>query len=138
MDRERRRRPSHKLIVPKTVGVYGLRETIQAMEARGTAAKDLSLLMERVGRIVATGAKGLARRNSGTMANNIRPSRTKTKAVVRAGSARVPYAGVQHFGWAARNITPNPYLYEALDDRRTAVLDAFNREVAQITKGTKK
>ena len=54
--------------------------------------------------------------------------------MVRAGFARVPYAGPIHFGWRKRNIQPQPFLYEALDKRRNEVFDRYNKEVRNILK----
>ena len=69
------------------------------------------------------------------MAGSIRPGRVKTRAVIRAGRAGVPYAGVQHYGWAARNIKPNPYLTDALATRQAAVLAELDAGLARLING---
>lgn len=104
------------------------------MERRGAAARDLSALMGRVGDVVAIAARPLARRKSGRMAGSIRPGRAKLRARVMAGGAALPYVGPQHYGWARRGITPNPFLLDALDRRRSQVLAAFNAELKQLTR----
>ena len=50
----------------------------------------------------------------------------------KAGPASIPYAPIVHFGWARRGIRPQPYLYEALDERRTQVVNRYEREVRSI------
>lgn len=118
------------------VRVDGLRKFTTALNNIGVELDDLKNVMGDVGEVVASAARPLTRPKSGQLAGTIRPSRTKNKAVVRAGTARAPYAGVIHFGWAARNIRPNPYLYIALDKRRDEVLQRFDQEIASlVTKG---
>lgn len=69
-------------------------------------------------------------RRSGTLADSIRVAeRSKTKAVIRAGKKRVPYAGPIHFGWPARNIAAQPFLTDALADRRQEVADIYTDEL---------
>jgi hypothetical protein len=44
----------------------------------------------------------------------------------------VPYAGPIHFGWPARNIRPNPFIYQVLDSRRDEVLKLYERRIDEI------
>ena len=71
-------------------------------------------------------------RRSGRLAASIRSSATVKSGVVRAGGAKLPYAKPIHFGWPKHNISPQPFLYEALDARRSAVIDAYVERVAKI------
>lgn len=98
----------------------------------GAEVAELRGLMEEIGMIVVKTAQPIARRVSGTMAGSIRPGRVKTRAVVRAGGARVPYAGVQHYGWRKHNISPNPFLSDALDSRTGDILDKLDSGLAEI------
>ena len=84
---------------------------------------------------VTSTAKILAPKKSGRLTNSVRPGATARTGLVRAGSKRVPYAAVQHFGWAKRNIRPDPFLYDALDDRRDEGEAAY---IAAITKVTER
>jgi hypothetical protein len=114
------------------VQVDGLKDLLNALQRHGVAVTDMKSVMADVGTIVADDARPLTRPRSGVLAGTLRPSKTKTKAVVRAGGARAPYAGAQHFGWAARNIAPKLYLYTALDRRRADVLARFDRGLDNI------
>jgi phage gpG-like protein len=58
-------------------------------------------------RQVAQRAGGRAPKRSGRLASSLRPSHTGSEAVVGSG---VVYAGVQHYGWPARNIRAHPFL----------------------------
>ena len=119
------------------VRVTGLREFTRDLERIGVAASDLSGVMADVGELVAGAARPLTRPKSGRLAGSIRPSKTKTRAVVRAGGAKVPWAGPQHFGWSARNIRPKLYLYAALDQRRAEVLGRFDQGIDNLINNKK-
>ena len=70
---------------------------------------------------------------SGKLKATIKGSASKVRGTIRAGTkAKTIYAWPIHFGWAARNITPNPFLYEALDDRRDEVKEAYETQIAAI------
>jgi hypothetical protein len=58
-------------------------------------------------------AANLAPHRSGRLVGNIRAGATQKAAFVRAGGARVPYAGPVHWGWPKRNITANPFMTKA-------------------------
>ena len=117
------------------VEITGLRSTIRDLQRMGVEAEELKDLMGSIGDLIADAARPLARRATGTMAGSIRPGRVKTRAVIRAGGARIPYAGVQHYGWAARNITPNPYLTQALQARQAAVFAELDKGLQRLING---
>jgi hypothetical protein len=81
---------------------------------------------------VASTAKIKVPRLSGALAASIRSSGQGRTGVVRAGGRAVPYAGPIHFGWAKRNIRPQPFLYDALDARRVEVATTWVRELERI------
>lgn len=114
------------------VRVEGLGKTLRQMQKAGADAQEMRELMHQLGTIVVHAAQPMARRQSGAMAGTIRAGRGKTKAVVRAGGRRVPYAGVQHYGWPARNIAPNPFLSNALQATRPAVLNELDQGLAKL------
>lgn len=80
---------------------------------------------------VTTTARTIAPKKTGTLAGTIRPGATARTGLVRAGSARVPWVGPIHFGWARRNIRPQTFLYDALDARSAEVEERY---LAAITK----
>lgn len=121
----------------KAVSVTGGRELRKAFKSAGDDMADLRLLHKSLADDVAGTAKTKVPVKSGRLQRSVRGAGTKTFAAVRAGNNRVsgpssvPYAGPIHFGWARpRNpIRPQPFLYEALDERRKQVVDRYNREV---------
>lgn len=114
--------------------ITGLRDTLRALENAGAESDDLKELMTTVAGLVAAAGRPLARHQSGAMANSIRPGTTKSKAIVRAGSAAVPYAGVQHYGWPAHNISPNPFLTDAIAKTTPQILANFDDGLTELLK----
>lgn len=117
-----------------TVEVTGLRQFVRAMEAKGAALADLKAAMQATGEMIAQTARPLTNPQTGRLAGSVRPSKTKNKAVVRAGGARTPHAAPQHFGWPRRNIRPKLFLYKAADQRRDQILTKFHQEIAKAIK----
>ena len=113
------------------IRVEGLRRTLRAMEAAGTAAGDMKDLMHSLGQIVVDAAN-VPTGATGKLSATPRAGRGKTKAVVRAGGARTPYAGVIHYGWPARNIAPQPFLVDALRSTRGDVFTSLDAGIAEL------
>jgi hypothetical protein len=61
--------------------------------------------------------------------------RIKAGATLKGGNVSVsglPYVGPIHFGWRRHNISPNPFLYEALDARADEVLERYGKGVDEV------
>ena len=72
---------------------------------------------------------------TGNLGGSIGAFATGQRGFVTAGHVpTVPYAGPIHFGWPKRNIEPQPFLYEALDARRTEVEKLYVRRVDEIVR----
>ncbi|MGB1506457.1 MAG: hypothetical protein ACPHDT_13320 [Acidimicrobiales bacterium] len=118
--------------------IEGGRKLRRAFREVGDGMSDLRQLHKRLADDVADSAKRKVPVRSGRLERSVRGSGTKTAARVRAGNNRksgpssVPYAGPIHFGWGARGIRPQPFLYDALDDRREAVVKAYDEQVREI------
>lgn len=92
-------------------GARELRATLKRADSK--LGDEITSAHKDVADLVATESKPAAPRGAtGALAASGRGSGTKTQAVVRYGGARVPYAGPQHFGWAARNIPAKPWVTE--------------------------
>ena len=104
------------------------------LEAVGDEANDdlKKANLEGVEQVLAEALRRVPVR-SGKLKATIKGSASKVRGTIRAGTkAKTIYAWPIHFGWAARNITPNPFLYEALDDRRDEVKEAYETQIAAI------
>lgn len=112
--------------------ITGLTKTIRALKKAGADAGDMKDLMHEVGMVVVRAGGPRVRVKSGRLASTLRAGRGQTKAVVRAGGARTPYAGVQHYGWPAHHIAARPFLVAALAATRQQTLDRLDQGIAQI------
>lgn len=69
---------------------------------------------------------------SGALRDSLKATATARSGRVKAGKKSVPYAPPIHFGWPARNIAPNPFLYDALDARKGEVIEAYEKAVEKV------
>jgi hypothetical protein len=107
------------------IEVEGGPQLRRAFKKLGDRASDLTQLHGDIGEIVEETAAELVPVASGTLRDSIRHTKRKTGATVLAGRRSVPYAGPIHFGWRARNIEPQPFLYDALDSRRDEIAKRY-------------
>ena len=119
----------------RQVSVDGARELRKALKTVGDEAKaglkDVNL---EVAEIVARAAVTKVPARSGALRETVRAAGAQTRGSVKVGKKKVPYAGPIHFGWAARGIAPNMFLYDALDARRDEVMDAYTDGMADLIK----
>ncbi len=110
--------------------VKGLGATLRNMSKAGADAEDMKDLMQTLGQVVISAAR--PPHQDGTLAGTLRAGRGKTKAVVRAGGARAPYAGVIHYGWPKHNITPQPFLLVAIRDTTPQILAGLDKGLGEL------
>lgn len=127
--------------VSKRLGVEGSEEFRRALKRLGNDAGDFLKVNREIARIVEAAARRRAPVRTGRLQRSITGKATKTKAYVQAGNNRkppkraktvgtaVPYAGPIHFGWPRRNIAPQPFLYSALDERRSEVIEVHKKRM---------
>lgn len=113
-----------------SVRTTGLAKTARALEKAGADSTDMKQLMYDIGMLVVNASQPPVL--TGRLRASIRAGRGKTKAVVRAGGASVPYAPIIHYGYPARNIQPRPYLLEALQQERGDVFDKLDDGITAI------
>jgi hypothetical protein len=119
----------------KIDGNRELRAKMRRAEEDVTQLKDLH---QEIADDIAAVSKQKVPVRSGRLKNSIKPKAYASLARVEAGNrskARrtgVPYAGPIHFGWASRGIRPQPFMYEALDLRREAVIDRYEAEIKAL------
>lgn len=112
------------------VRIEGLNKTIRALSKAGADAQDMKDLMHDIGMLVVSAARPPA--VSGTLAGTIRAGRGKTKAVVRMGGARAPYAGVIEYGFPARNISSAGTLEDALTQQQGPAVARLDEGIGAI------
>lgn len=117
---------------PTAIRVEGARELRRALKNIDGGTTDLKTVHADAAALVEQRAAQIVPRRSGHLEASIRSSGQARQGIVRAGKASVPYAGVIHFGWPAHNIAPQPFLYDALDQRATEVVDLYEKRVDKL------
>jgi hypothetical protein len=125
-----------------TVEAQGMRQLRRRLSMLDKEFDDLKGLHQDLAEIVMNRALALAPVRTGRLKQSIRAAGTQTAGRVRAGFKRVPYAGPVHFGWATRPdaakgwrggpIHPNPFLYDALDERHNQVFETYFEGIKKI------
>lgn len=113
--------------------IEGLKELQKQLRQIGDEAKnDMKPAHKRAAELVVLGAKRFVPVRTGALLESLRPFARQTAGVVRVGNASVPYAGPIHFGWPIRAIKPQPFIYDALDERRADVVRLYAERMDQI------
>ncbi len=108
------------------VEVRGAREFRRALKTLPKAyRKELATIHKKAVKPVVDTAKTLAPRQSGALVGSIRALGSQTSGRAAVGKKSVPYAGVIHYGWPARNIRSQPFLTDALERRQNKVLEIW-------------
>ena len=95
------------------VKVEGAARLRRELRRAGDDLDDMTAAHRTVAQIVAAIAQASTPRRSGALAATVRGSGTKTRASVRAGYKRTPYAGIIHYGTPpgyARHYQPQPWI----------------------------
>ncbi len=107
------------------VRVEGLRELNRAFTKAGGDVEDLKDVNAGISDLIATTARAEAPHLTGATQASVKGNRAKGKAVVKAGGARVPWAAPIHWGWPARNIEPDMFLSEAVEQNSEQILTQY-------------
>jgi len=114
-----------------TVQILGLNKVVRGLQRIGVEIQDLKAAFKRVSSLVAGDAKQNVHSRTGTLAASIREGNAKNKATVRAGSARVKYAGVIEYG-GYNNITAQEYLTGAAEDNQDESVRLIDEGIADL------
>ncbi len=114
------------------IQVTGAKELRRALKKMGADVKDLTPINREAAQDVAEEARQRVPVLSGALRRTIKGSGTKTRGTVSAGARGLPYAGVIHFGWPRHNISPQPFIYDALDNRREAVVEKYQKRIGDL------
>lgn len=118
---------------PGAARIEGLREVQKALRDLSDDLRDeMKPTHLKAAEIVVEGAKRYVPVRTGRLAASMRAAATRTGGRVRVGSAAVPYAGPIHFGWPARRIQPQPFIYDALDPRRSEVANIYAERIMDL------
>lgn len=138
-----RRPPSRKRSEIEVQGVKVLQRRLAQMDD-GTRT-ELKRVYIQSANVVYRNAMPRVPVRSGRLKETMRVSATLRSGSVKVGGKRsAPYAGPIHFGWTTRPnlakdiyggpIRPNPFLYSALDARRSEVEFMFARGIMKAAR----
>lgn len=114
-------------------GVTELRKALRTMDK--DTRKELRAASKRAADIIAKAAAEEAPERSGRLRSSIKSGTKQDRGTVKAGTpSRVPYAGVIHWGWPAKNIQANQFITRALKKHHDEVMEAYLAEVRSIIK----
>lgn len=113
--------------------VRGGRQLRASLKAAGLSVQDLKDAHKAVAELVLRQAEPhTPMGETGKLKRSQRAAGTQTAAIVRAGTAAVPYAGPIHWGWAARHITAQPWIAEAAQSTEAAWLGQYMHALETI------
>jgi hypothetical protein len=104
------------------------------MKRMGADLSDLTKINKQAAETVLDTARSLTPTRTGRLRKSLRAGATRTRGTVSAGGGLVEYAGPIHFGWPARNIEPNPFIYDALDARKGEVVDKYEAHIEALVR----
>lgn len=113
-----------------TVRVEGLAKLHRELrQFEGSLDKELKAISKSAADLVADSSRSGAPVFRGKLRNAV-----KSAATAKGGEVRVKliYAPPIHFGWAAHNIEPQPFVYDAVDERRAEVFDKFEQGLTEL------
>lgn len=121
--------------MPAHIEIEGLRELQRGLRRIDKElTNELKKANKDAGEAVVEAARPEAPELTGKLKGSLRAANKVREAEVRLGGAKVPWAGPIHFGWPARNIEPDPFVYRALDKRRDEVRDAYMKRIDALRK----
>jgi hypothetical protein len=113
------------------VQIKGIKEVVRSLERFGTQAADLKAAFFAIGSMVVAEARSLINTRSGALAASVKASKTKNKSAIRAGSTRVPYAGVIEYG-GYHGIVGQHYLAGGIENKQGETLEAISLELNSL------
>jgi hypothetical protein len=124
--------------VAAAVQIRGGARLRSTLRKAGADLGDLKDANQKVGQLVAQESNPIAPRGkTGKLAGSVRSARQVGRARVLAGSAAVPYAGVIHFGWPARNIAPQPWIETTAVATEATWLPIYEQDIQNVCDSVK-
>jgi len=115
--------------VPTSVTVRGDERLAATLTKAQADLADLTRANSEVAHALANRVQSLAPKVTGRLAASVWGQGLPDRAVVYAGAV---YAGPINFGWAARNISPNPFLTDPVESAEPLAVPAYSAEVGRI------
>lgn len=111
------------------IQVRGSRQLRSSLRAAGGDLAQLKAAHKEAADIAKGGALGRVPVRTGKLRATVRATGTNTAGILRAGYARVPYAGAIHWGWPAHHIEANPFLSDGSTETQPQWLPVYENAV---------
>lgn len=119
------------MTAPSAARIQGLRETVKALEKYGVDVGDLKEAFGQITGLVERKAVDRVQRGETLkLVGSIRPAKSKNRAIIRAGGARVPYATRQH--WSKRYGTR--YLWNPATETIPTAIELIIKDLDRLAK----
>lgn len=116
---------------PQLYTVVGGAKLRTTLRKAGADLKELAAVNREVANIVLPVAQATAPVDSGKLGGTLRAGATQKAAIIRAGSARVPYGPVVHF-WNRNGFTPNPWVSIAAQQTEPVWIERYHAGIDRI------
>jgi len=116
------------------VSIQGVSEVKATLDKLGRDLESNIELNKELSSTLAQKASAMAPRLTGALASSVQGNPSAEKAQILAGSEAVPYAGVQEYGWPARNIKAQPYLNPAVNNNMGYIIEKYNDSIQKAIK----
>jgi phage gpG-like protein len=116
------------------ISIQGVKEVTDSLDKLARDLKSNIELNKELSTTLSQKASAMAPKLTGALASSVVGNPSAEKAQILAGSAAVPYAGVQEYGWPERNIRPQPYLNPAVKDNIGYIIEKYNDSIQEAIK----
>ena len=116
------------------ISISGVKEVTDTLKKLGRDLESNIELNKELSTTLSQKASAMAPKLTGELASSVVGNPSAEKAQILAGSAAVPYAGVQEYGWPERNIRPQPYLNPAVKNNMGYIIEKYNDSIQSAIK----
>ncbi|MFN7583756.1 MAG: hypothetical protein ACK5P0_00190 [bacterium] len=116
------------------ITITGVKEVIDTLNKLGKDLESNEELNKELSSTLSQKASAMAPRLTGALASSVKGNPSAEKAQILAGSAAVPYAGVQEYGWPEKNINAQPYLRPAVHNNMGYIIEKYNESIQKAIK----
>lgn len=114
------------------IKVEGGRQIRSQLKAAGEDLSDLKDAHLSAAELVVRAAEPKTPRKTGRLAATGRAAGTATQAIMRWGGGAVKQAGPVHFGWAERNIKPQPWATDTAQETEPQWTEIYFAKVQRV------
>jgi phage gpG-like protein len=116
------------------ITITGVKEVKDTLNKLGRDLESNIELNKELSTTLSQKASAMAPRLTGALASSVVGNPSAEKAQILAGSAAVPYAGVQEYGWPLKNIQAQPYLRPAVNNNMGYIIEKYNDSIQKAIK----